>query len=53
MSGIFGADHGDLGEPGAQEVVVGVGEQQGVLSSGVGDVVAAGSRDALDESVRA
>jgi hypothetical protein len=30
-------------------MVVGVGEQQGVLEPGVGDLVAAGSWDAFDE----
>src|SRR5215213_6044486 len=44
---------GDLGEPGAQQVVVGVGEQQCVLEPGVGDLVAAGAGDACDETVRA
>ena len=42
---------GDFGEPGAQQVVVGVGEQQGVLEPGVGDLVAAGAGDARDEPV--
>jgi hypothetical protein len=42
---------GDLGEPGAQEMVVGVGEQQRVLEPGVGDLVAAGVGDARDEPV--
>jgi hypothetical protein len=44
---------GDLGEPGAQEMVVGVGEQQRVAESGVGDLVAAGVGDAGDEPVGA
>ena len=44
---------GELGESGAQEVVVGVGEQQRVRQSGGGDLVAAGSGDACDEPVRA
>jgi hypothetical protein len=44
---------GDLGQAGAQEMVVGVGEQQGVLQAGVGDLVAAGVGDAGDEPVRA
>lgn len=30
---------------------MGVGEQQGVLQPGVGDAVAAGARDAMDEPV--
>ena len=42
-----------LGEPGAQKMVVGVGEEQGVLEPGVGDLVAAGMGDAVDEPVRA
>ena len=42
---------GDLGEAGAQHVVVGVGGQQGVLEAEVGDVVAAGAGQALDEPV--
>ncbi len=42
-----------MGQPGAQQVIVGMGEQQGVVPSGVGDVVAAGVREAVDESVRA
>ena len=42
---------GDLGEPGAQEMVVGVGEQQRLPEPGVGDLVAAGVWDASDEPV--
>jgi hypothetical protein len=42
-----------VGEAGAQEVVVGVSEEQGVLHSGVGDLVAAGVGDAGDQSVSA
>ena len=44
---------GELGEPGAQQVVVGVGEQQRGVQAGVGDLVAAGAGDAGDEPVRA
>jgi len=33
---------GDFGQPGAQQMVVGVGEEQGVVQPGVGDLVAAG-----------
>ena len=43
----------DLGESGAEQVVVGVGEQQRVLQPGVGDGVAAGAGDAFDEPVGA
>ena len=43
----------DLGESGAEQVVVGVGEQQRVLQPGVGDGVAAGAGDAFDEAVGA
>ena len=43
----------DLGETGAQKVVVDVGEQQRVLQPGVGDVVALAAGDAFDESVDA
>ena len=42
---------GELGQAGAEQVVVGVGEQQGFVESGVGDLVAAGFRDAGDEAV--
>jgi len=42
---------GDLGQSGAQEVVVGVGEQQRLPEAGVGDLVAAGAWDARDEPV--
>ena len=41
----------DLGETGAQEVVVDVGEQQRVLQPGVGYAVALAAGDAFDESV--
>ena len=44
---------GEFGQSGAEQVVVGVGEQQGVLEADVGDLVAAGFRDALDEAVGA
>src|SRR5258705_2022156 len=37
---------GELGQAGAEQVVVGVGEQQRVVQSGVGDLVAAGVRGA-------
>ena len=46
-----GAGVGELGEPGAEQVVVRVGEEQRVLESGVGDLVAAAAGDALDEPV--
>ena len=42
---------GELGQAGAEQVVVGVGEQQRVVQAGVGDLVAAGVRDAGDEAV--
>ena len=42
---------GGLGQAGAEQVVVRVGEQQRVVQSGVGDLVAAGVRDAGDEPV--
>jgi len=44
---------GELGQPGAQQVIVGVGEEQGVVQSGVGDLVAAGVGNAVDEPVGA
>ena len=44
---------GEFGQPGAQEMVVGVGEEQGVADPGVGDLVAAGPGDAGDEPVDA
>ena len=43
----------DLGESGAEQVVVGVGEQQRVLQPGAGDGVAAAAGDAFDEAVGA
>src|ERR1019366_10466237 len=46
-----GAGVGELGEPGAEQVVVRVGEEQRVLEYGVGDLVAAAAVDALDEPV--
>lgn len=41
----------ELGQPGAQEMIVGVGEEQGVLQTGVGDLVATSVRNAADQSV--
>lgn len=43
----------DLGEAGAEQSGVGSGEEQLLAQSGVGDAVAVGCRDALDESVDA
>lgn len=43
----------DLGEAGAEQSGVGSGEEQRLAQSGVGDTVAVGFRDALDESVDA
>ena len=42
---------GELGQAWAEQVGVGVGEQQRVVQAGVGDLVAAGVRDAGDEAV--
>src|SRR5579863_1156843 len=42
---------GDLGQAWAEQVVVSAGEQQRVVQAGVGDLVAAGVRDAGDEAV--
>ncbi len=44
---------GDLGQAGAQEPVVEAGEVPGRAHSGVGDAVAEGVRDALDQPVQA
>ena len=43
----------EFGQPGAQQVVVGVGAQQGMLQPAVGDPVAADFRDAFDDAVDA
>jgi len=43
----------EFGQRGSQEVVVGVGEEQRVLQSGVGDLVSAGAGDAGDQPVHA
>jgi hypothetical protein len=43
----------ELGEAGLQDTVVGAGEEHGVAQPGVGDLVAVGVRDALDEAVLA
>src|SRR6516165_8237293 len=42
---------GGQGQAGAEQVVMGVGEQQRVVQAGVGDLVAAGVRDAGDQAV--
>ena len=42
---------GGFGEPGPQEMVVGVGEQQRAGQAGVGDLVAAGPGHPVDEPV--
>src|SRR5512133_949164 len=44
---------GELGQPGLQQARVEVGEQRGVVRSGVGDSVAVAARDAGDQAVRA
>ena len=41
----------DLGEPGAEQPVVGAGEEQRVPQPEVGDAVAVGVGDAVDEPV--
>jgi integrase-like protein len=40
---------GEFGQPGAQQVIVGVSEEQGVLQPGVGELVAAGVGNAADD----
>jgi hypothetical protein len=44
---------GEFGQPGAQKMIVSVGEEQGVLQPGVGDLVATAVGNPMDEAVRA
>jgi hypothetical protein len=44
---------GEFGQSGAQKMIVSVGEEQGVLQPGVGDLVAAAVGNPMDEAVRA
>lgn len=40
-----------MGEPGAQQPVVGAGEEKGMVQPGVGDLIAVGVGDAGDQPV--